>query len=455
MSHSSEAAAEPTPAHRSATVRKVMLRIMPLVLAGYIMAYVDRVNLGFAQLGMGPELGITAAAYGTAAAIFFIAYFIFEVPSNLLMEKFGARVWLARIMLTWGVITVCTGFITSIPMLYLLRFLLGVAEAGFFPGVLLYLTYWFRGRERATALGWLILAQPVAFVIGGVAGGLILDNVEWFGLSPWRWVFILTGLPTIVIGVLTLVFLPSSPATARWLTDSERDWIVRGVAAERGETGPRKHGMRDQLAALRDRRVLHLAAAHITFAIGAYGFNLFLPLVLKQINPEYSSTNIGLVSVVPYLLGGVALMVSSRIARNAAHQRMATLLPALVAGVGLSGVVLLRDDPSLALVAVSVTAIGLFAFLPPFWALVTGGLPSVYAAVGIAAINSVGNLGGFVGPYLVGQGAQGSQVTAGLVVPIIGFFVSAVLVLLWRSPRPTGPRSGDDVVSGAPPAGSA
>ena len=435
MSASSSIGVELSPPQQAATLRKVMLRVIPIVFVGYIMSYLDRVNLGFAQIGMGPELGITAAAYGTAAAIFFIAYFFFEVPSNLLLAKLGARIWLTRIMLSWGVITILTGFVNSEPMLYLARFLLGVAEAGFFPGILLYLTFWFRGKERATALGWLIFAQPIAFVIGGVVGGLILDHIHWFDLSPWRWVFILTGIPTLIVGVILFRVLPDSPQQAKWLNDAERNWITRSIAEERKGAATATHTAREQLRALLDRKVLHLAAAHLTFAIGSYGFNLFLPLVLKQINPDYSSTNIGLVSVVPYLFGSIALMLSARIAQNPRWHRLITLGPAVLAGLGLAGVVAFRHDPSLALIAASLTAIGIFGFLPAFWALVTGGLPSMYAAVGIAAINSIGNLGGFIGPYLVGQGASGSEVTAGLVVPIVGFFVSAALILIWRAPR--------------------
>lgn len=435
MTSPAHEATQLSPEQQSATVRKVMIRIMPIVFAGYIMSYLDRVNLGFAQLGMGPELGITAAAYGTAAAIFFIAYFIFEVPSNILLAKFGARIWLTRIMLSWGVVTILTGFVNSEYMLYIARFLLGVAEAGFFPGVLLYLTFWFRGRDRAIALGWLILAQPIAFIIGGIVGGLILDHVHWFNLSSWQWVFILTGIPTLLVGLITLKFLPDAPARASWLSEPQRRWLTHALAQERTDAPNETHGLRAQLRALLDRKILHLAAAHLTFAIGAYGFNLFLPLVLKQINPDYSSTNIGLVSVIPYLVGGVALMVSARIARNPRWHRLATLLPALLSGIGLAGVVVFRDSPALALVAACVTAIGLFAFLPAFWALVTGGIPSMYAAVGIAVINSVGNLGGFIGPYLVGQGASGGEITAGLIVPVFGFFTAAVLVLFWRAPR--------------------
>ncbi|MGO1769945.1 MAG: MFS transporter [Microbacterium sp.] len=436
MSSPSSPVTELSPDAQRATLRKVMGRLMPIVFAAYILSYLDRVNLGFAQIGMGPELGISAAAYGTAAAIFFIAYFIFEVPSNILLAKFGARTWLTRIMLSWGVVTILTGFVNSEPLLYVARFLLGVAEAGFFPGVLLYLTFWFRGRERAIALGWLILAQPIAFIVGGVVGGLILDHVHWLDLSSWRWVFILTGIPTLFVGLLILALLPDSPAKATWLSDDERSWLVRSIAAERSEDGSGgRHTLREQLAALLDRKVLHLAAAHLTFAIGSYGFNLFLPLVLKQINPDYSSTNIGLVSVVPYVLGSVALMISSKLAQNPRRHRMITLVPAALAGVGLAGVVLLRGDPLLALAAASLTAIGVFAFLPAFWALVTGGLPSVHAVVGIAVINSVGNLGGFIGPYLVGQGSSGDEVTAGLLVPIIGFFVSSVLIIVWRTPK--------------------
>ena len=407
-------------------------RLLPLIFFGYVLAYLDRVNIGFAQLGMGTELGIKTAAYGFAAAIFFIAYFIFEVPSNLLMRRFGARIWIARIMITWGLITVATGFVTSYPALIGLRFLLGVAEAGFFPGMIFYLTQWFRANDRSVALGWFILAQPTSFIVGGLCGGVILDQAHWFGLGGWRWLFVLTGAPAVLIGIVTLVLLPNSPRTASWLAPRRRDWLLGELDAEQGPE--QRHGVRAQLAALRNPRVLHLAAIYLMTCTGGYGFNLFVPLIIKQINPGYSATQIGWSAVVPFLFAAVGILVVARMSRVARERRYHVIAVAALAAVGLTVVVVFRNSPGLAMVGLCLAGIGVFAYLPPFWAMATTGISRAHAAVGVAVVNSIGNLGGFAGPYLVGQGASATGVTAGLFVPIAAEVLAIALLLAWRSP---------------------
>jgi ACS family tartrate transporter-like MFS transporter len=415
-----------------ATVVQIGRRLLPLIFAGYVLAYLDRVNIGFAQLGMGTELGIKAAAYGLAAAIFFIAYFIFEVPSNLLMRRFGARIWIARIMITWGLVTVITGFVTSYPALVGLRFLLGVAEAGFFPGMIFYLTQWFRANDRSVALGWFILAQPTSFILGGLCGGVILDHAHWFGLGGWRWLFVLTGVPAMLIGIVTLVLLPNSPKSAAWLSPRRRDWLLSELDAEQGPE--QAHGARQQLAALRNPRVLHLAAIYLMLCTGSYGFTLFLPLIIKQINPGYSATKIGWTAVVPFLFAALAILVVARMSRVARERRYYVIAAAVLAAVGLTVVVVYRGSPGVAMVGLCLAGIGGFAFLPPFWAMATTGMSRAHAAVGVAVVNSIGNLGGFAGPYLVGQGASATGVTAGLLVPIGAEVLAVVLLLAWRSP---------------------
>jgi ACS family tartrate transporter-like MFS transporter len=415
-----------------ATVVQIGRRLLPLIFFGYVLAYLDRVNIGFAQLGMGTELGIKTAAYGFAAAIFFIAYFIFEVPSNLLMRRFGARIWIARIMITWGLITVATGFVTSYPALVGLRFLLGVAEAGFFPGMIFYLTQWFRANDRSVALGWFILAQPTSFIVGGLCGGVILDHAHWFGLGGWRWLFVLTGAPAVLIGIVTLVLLPNSPRTASWLAPRRRDWLLGELDAEQGPE--QRHGVRAQLAALRNPRVLHLAAIYLMTCTGGYGFNLFVPLIIKQINPGYSATKIGWSAVVPFLFAAIGILVVARMSRVTRERRYHVIAVAALAAAGLTVVVVFRNSPGLAMVGLCLAAIGVFAYLPPFWAMATTGISRAHAAVGVAVVNSIGNLGGFAGPYLVGQGANASGVTAGLLVPIGAEVLAIALLLAWRSP---------------------
>ena len=415
-----------------ATVVQIGRRLLPLIFFGYVLAYLDRVNIGFAQLGMGTELGIRTAAYGFAAAIFFIAYFIFEVPSNLLMRRFGARIWIARIMITWGLITVATGFVTSYPALVALRFLLGVAEAGFFPGMIFYLTQWFRANDRSVALGWFILAQPTSFIVGGLCGGVILDHAHWFGLGGWCWLFVLTGAPAVLIGIVTLVLLPNSPRTASWLAPRRRDWLLGALDAEQGPE--QRHGVRAQLAALRNPGVLHLAAIYLMTCTGGYGFTLFLPLIIKQINPGYSATKIGWSAVVPFLFAAIGILVVARMSRVARERRYHVLAVAALAAVGLTVVVVFRNSPGLAMVGLCLAGIGVFAYLPPFWAMATTGISRAHAAVGVAVVNSIGNLGGFAGPYLVGQGASATGVTAGLFVPIGAEVLAIALLLAWRSP---------------------
>lgn len=418
------------------TVRKITLRLLPIIFIAYVIAYVDRVNLGFAQLSMGEELGIKAAAYGLAASIFFIAYFIFEVPSNLLLSKFGARNWITRIMVSWGLVTVLTGFVTSIEMLYATRFLLGIAEAGFFPGMIYFLTQWYRSSDRAKALGWLIFAQPIAFMVGGFFGGLILDNIHWFGLSSWQWVFILTGVPAVLMGIVVYVMLPDSPQKAKWLTPSESTWLTETIDAEQGES---TEGVKAQLAALKNPTVLQLSLIHLAFATGSYGFNLFLPLIIKQINPGYSATNIGFTAVIPYIFAAIGILISARLFDRVRHKRLMVAASSMMAAAGLTGAALLKDNPALALVAICITACAVFSFLAPFWAIVTLRVSRTQAAVGVAVVNSIGNLGGFFGPYLVGQNSGGSNVTSGLVAPIAAFVVAAVLIFFLKQAKGPSP----------------
>jgi ACS family tartrate transporter-like MFS transporter len=418
-----------SPDEQRAALAKAFRRLLPIIFLASMVCYIDRANIGYAQLGMGAELGITAATYGTIAAVFFIAYFICEVPSNILLERFGARVWITRIMVTWGLVTVLTGFVNNVNMLYACRILLGIAEAGFLPGMVLYLTVWFRARDRAVALGALFVAQPLAYIIAGAGSGLILDHIDWFGLSSWRWVFIISGIPAVLLSVVVFKVLPDSPAKAPWLNDRTRAWMVKTVEAERGPAVDKS--LRAELAALRDSRIIHLAAVFLTYGVGFYGFTLFLPLIVKQINPSYSATNIGFVSVVPYIFAVAAVLGSARLARNTSHLSVLTVSSLIVLGAGLTGVVAFSGRPGFALVALCLAAIGTFAFLPAIWALSTLRIAPAYAAVGIAAVNSIGNLGGFFGPYLVGQGSIGSNVTAGLFAPIVSVAVAIVLLVLF------------------------
>ena len=277
--------------------RRIRRAILPVAFLLYTFSYMDRSSISYAQLTMSKDLGIDIATYGTVAAIFFVAYVLLEVPSNIIMSRVGARLWLSRIAITWGLIAMATGFVNSATHLYIARIALGISEAGLFPGLVLYLTYWFRTQDRARALAAMVLAQPVALILGSITGGLILDHVDWFGLSSWRWVFILQGLPPIILGIWMLVYLADRPSKARWLSQEEGERVESVIAAEyQGDRDDHNDAHKKvDLRALKDPKILYLAFILLLGGMGTYGLAFFLPLVVAQVNPGYSATNIGFV----------------------------------------------------------------------------------------------------------------------------------------------------------------
>ena len=422
-------------AEERAAVSRISRRVIPFILIGSLVAYLDRVNIGYAQLGMGKELGITTAAYGLAAAIFFIAYFFFEVPSNLLLQRFGSRRWFARIMITWGMITVLTGFVHNKEMLYAARFLLGLAEAGFFPGAVLYITKWFRSQDRARPLSYLVLAQPAAYILGGATSGFILDHVHWLGQSPWRWIFFLSGVPAILVGLVIWKYLPERPSAARWLDEDVRTWLTDSIGDD-GVSSSARHGLKAQMTAFKNRQALFLCAIEFVFSVGFYGFTLFVPLIVKQVNPTFTATNIGFSAAVPYLCGMIGLLTLPRLGTTPVRIRYLGTSLSFFGTVGIVGVIALRGQPLLALVSLSLAALVAFPFISVLWAMITQSLPKKHATVAFAAINSVGALAGFVGPYLVGQGASGSTVTSGLLTPAIAMVLCTIFTASFRIKNP-------------------
>ncbi|NKQ52024.1 MFS transporter [Amycolatopsis sp. K13G38] len=415
------------------TVRKVTSRIMPLIGLLYVFNYMDRSNISYAQLGMQHELAITAAIFGTAAAIFFLAYVVFEVPSNMIMKKVGARLWLARIAITWGIVTGVTGFVHNIPQLYIARILLGVAEAGLFPGLLLYLTLWYRDKDRGRAIAGLALAQPVAMIIGSLTGGLILDHVHWFGLSSWRWVFLLQGIPAVLIGIVVLAYLPNVPSKARFLTREESAWLEGEIAKEyRPEE---KETFLGQLRIMKDRKVLYLAVANFFAACGLYGFTFFLPQIVKQMDSSYSATNIGFLGAIPFLVGAVGMLVVARNSDRTGERRGHVIFLMLLAAVGLFGTIEFRHTPVIALTCLSMVAVGVLGYMAPYWAMASRVLSKEHTAVGLAAINSIAALGGFFGPYVIGKSATVNNVSAGLYFPIGCLVVCAIMLAFLKVPR--------------------
>jgi ACS family tartrate transporter-like MFS transporter len=415
------------------TVRKLQARIVPLLFLLYIVAYLDRINIGFAALTMNKELAISSQQFGLLVGVFFFGYFLFEIPSNLLLYKIGARIWIGRILISWGIMAMLTGLVRSVPQLYIARFLLGVAEAGFFPGIVLYLTYWFRQREQAQTIALFMIGLPITSILGAPLSGLILDHAHWLGISSWRWLLILEGLPAIGCGVLTYLWLPSRPAEANFLTSSEKNWLTTELAREE-EQKQKKHPI-SAAQALADRRVWHLAAIGFTMAIGLYSMSFWMPQLVKSFSSGYSNTVVGLLVMIPHLVGLLAMVLVSRSSDRRLERRYHIAIPTTVGGTAL---LLLgtTHSPILSVALLSLMALGIYAFYPIFFSLPSEFLTGFSAASGIALINSVANLGGFAGPYAIGaiSGKTGS-LYGGLAAVGVSLFVSAALVLLLPKER--------------------
>jgi ACS family tartrate transporter-like MFS transporter len=416
----------------ASAIRKVRTRIIPFVFVLFVIAVLDRNNVGLAALTMNKELAITSQQYGFIAGIFFLGYFIFEIPSNLILHRIGARVWLARILVTWGIVAMLAGFVQRPTHLYVVRFLLGVAEAGYFPGIMLYLTYWFRQRQLAQAVAFFCTANPVANIIGAPISGVILDHVHWFGLSSWRWLLILEGLPAIVGGVCTYFLLPTRPAEAKFLTSDEKEWIRTELACEEQE----------KLAsctlttreALLHRKVWHLTAIYFCFSAGLYSMIFWMPQLLKNLSSQYSNTLVGLLVMIPYLVGLPVMILVGQSSDRRLERRYHAAIPLMIAAVSL--MFLASNAASSVFVSVilwCVAASGIVSVWGPFWSLPCEFLTGFSAAAGIALINCFGNLGGFVGNYALGvMSRKTGSFHAGLVFLSCSLLASAMLILALR-----------------------
>jgi ACS family tartrate transporter-like MFS transporter len=410
------------------TMRKMRTRIIPFVFVLFVVNFLDRANIAFAALTMNKELAITSQQYGFLAGIFFLGYFIFEIPSNLMLHKLGARIWIARILISWGIVAMLTGFVKAPIQLYVVRFLLGVAEAGFFPGIVLYLTYWFRQRQLAHAIALFCAANPVANILGSPLSGVILDHIQWFGFGSWRWLLILEGIPAILGGVLTFFLLPGRPAEARFLTAEEKEWITTELSREEQQKLATRHITAVQ--AMRDARVWHLSAISFTALLGMFAMVFWMPQLLKAISSRYSNTTVGLLVMIPYL---VALPVMTLVGRSSDRRRERRYHTAIPLMIGAISLVLLGMTASPVFFSVTLwclVASGVYSLFGPFLSLPNEFLAGFSAAAGIALINSVGNLGGFVGPYVMGViSKRTGSFHGGLVFAGISLFMSAALVL--------------------------
>jgi MFS transporter, ACS family, tartrate transporter len=388
------------------TMRKVAARLIPVLLVLYVIAYLDRVNVTFAQDKLQEDLGFSSAVYGFGAGVFFIGYFFLEVPSNLALHRFGARKWMARIMITWGIISACTMFVQGAASFYAVRFLLGVAEAGFFPGMILYLSYWFPARERAKAVGFFMSAIAISYAIGApISGGIMSVFGGVAGLSDWQWLFLIEAIPAVLAGIFVLFYLDDGPEDATWLEDDEKRWLARRLEGEeRARMRAERHTVGE---AMKDRRVLTFGLLYFCMVVNVYGLSFWVGEIVDNIG-GLSDVGKGFVTAIPYAVAIVGLVVISRRSDRTGERKGHVSVCLAIAAVAF--IVSTVVSP---VAAVGALAIGLFFLLgahPVFWTMPAALLSGTAAAAGIALINSIGNLGGFVGPYLVGllEDATGS-----------------------------------------------
>lgn len=397
---------------------KITWRIIPFVMVLYTVAYVDRSAVGFAQLHMGADIGIDAAAYGLGAGLFFLGYFLFEVPSNFILPKVGPRKWFARILLTWGFITALMAAAQGPITFYALRFLLGAAEAGFYPGILYYITLWYPQRHRTKATGSFVMAAPLAFLVMSPLAGWLL-GVNGLGMVGWQWLFIVVGGVAMVMAIPTLLFLKDNPHEAEWITAEEAEWIDAELEKDKASLGLVDH--KNPFQALLDKKVLTFALLFFPSTVGVYGLSFWLPTVIKQFGTSDFVT--GWLTAIPYLFALLGIYLTSRWASHFKENWIPLSVIFLISAIGIASSSLVAS-PVLRLVCLSVAAFGLYSIAGVFWALPTRFVVGATAAVGIAAINSFGNLGGFIGPYIVGliTKATGSTQTGML-------FLAAVLLV--------------------------
>ncbi|WJF92108.1 MFS transporter [Paraburkholderia bonniea] len=383
-----------------ALYRKVALRIVPFLFISYIVAFLDRINIGFAQLQMKGDLGFSDAVYGLGAGVFFLGYFLFEVPSNLLLQRIGARRTFIRIMVCWGLISAGMAFVTTPLMLYLMRFLLGVFEAGFFPGIILYLTYWFPASRRAAVTSWLFVAVAIAGVLGGIVSGAIMEYTGgMLGLSGWQWMFIIEGLPAAVLGVMAWWLLQDHPSSARWLSAAEKARLQAHLDADQAA---RSHVASHSFAdALRNPRVYLLAAVYFTLTCGTMAISFWLPAMIKSAGVN-GVLQVGLYSAIPYGFGALGIVLVSRHSDRHRERRGHYAVCAILGGVTLSALGFLPASLPLMLVLLSMAVVFTFAALPVFWSIPQDYLSGTGAAGGIALISSLGQLGSFFSPTLIG-----------------------------------------------------
>lgn len=415
------------------TLRRITWRIVPFIMLLYFIAYIDRVNIGFAALTMREDLGFTASILGFGAGIFFWGYFLFEVPSNIVLHKVGARLWIARVMVTWGIISGAMAFVEGPTSFYVMRFLLGAAEAGFFPGIILYLSYWFPARHRAGVTAFFMAAAPISTALGSPISAALLEMNGVGGMHGWQWMFILEAIPALILGVIVFFYMTDRPEQAKWLQDDERAWLIKAMAEEnagKGDGG--KHGI---ISGLANPRVLALALIYFGTSAGLYTLGIWAPQIIKQLG--VSSMTVGFLNAIPPIVSVVAMVLWSRHSDRTGERTWHVVLACIAAAVGL--VVAAGANSVVGLIAaLTLVNIGISCAKPPLWSMPTMFLSGAAAATGIATINSIGNLGGFAGPAMIGWVKdQTGSFTGGLYFVAGLLVLSAVLTLLLaRSQKP-------------------
>lgn len=410
------------------TMRKVTRRIVPILMVGYVISYIDRINISFAKFGFEKSFGMTATQYGFAAGVFFIGYVLAEVPSNMILLRVGARVWLSRIMVTWGIVAAAMAFVPNTETVYAMRFLLGIAEAGFFPGIILYLTHWYPNKQRTKVISTVMMAIPLAGVIGNPLNGWILSAFDGvLGLSGWRWIFLIGGLPAVLLGVVFFIVVTDRPANARWLTSEQRDWLTRTLAAEECErtvTAPRGHR-----AVFRDRKVMALTTIYFLLLCGAYPLTYWMPSVIKSVGKGLTSFQVGWISAVPFLLAAVCMYLAGRAVRDE-RSSVPVMIALGVSVVTFTITAFSLRNPALAFTAITIATMAAQTAKPLFWSMPTAFLAGAGAASGLALINSLGNAAGFVSPFAVGwiQDASGGNAGLSMTVMILANVLAMVVI---------------------------
>ena len=410
-------------------IRKITWRLIPFLVLLYFVAFLDRINVGFAALTMNKDVGLTSQMFGLGAGIFLLGYFVFEVPSTIILHHVGARFWIGRVMITWGLVSIAMAFTRGPISFYILRFLLGLAEAGFFPGIILYLSYWFPVNHRSAVTAMFMAAAPIAGFIGSPVSGALMQLDGLLGLRGWQWLFLLEGIPALVLGLLTFRFLTDRPAGALWLTEDEREWLSSTIQQEQVDL--KDAGSHRAWRALADWKVLALSLAYFGTSAGLYTIGFWAPLIVKGLG--FSVFRVGLLVAIPNLIAVVGMVLWSRNSDRTRERYWHAAIACLIGAIGMAVAALAGSSAVLAIAGLSLTAFGVSAAKPPLWCLPTTFFAGTAAAASIGLINSLGALGGFVGPYMIGStnGTSG-DFTRGLYLVGGTLIVSAVTIVIMR-----------------------